>query len=293
MNVIVLGAGAIGSLYGAKLSKLNNVVLIARKGHVGRVNKNGLRITGLENKTYKLKAATKIRKIEGNSLVLLTTKVYDSKKAINSIKNLLKEDTMIMCLQNGLYSENIAKRIIGKKCLVLRAITNFGAIFLKPGVVKYAWHAYTAIEKSQKSKELAENFAECGLSGYVSENIRFDMWKKATLNCIINPLTAILKVENKGVADERLNPLKKLIIGECLRVAEKDGVQLNIDFAKALDGAVKGSKNISSMLQDLIKGRPTEIDYLNGAVVRLGKRYGLECPVNEALAKIIKAMETQ
>ncbi|MBI2647135.1 hypothetical protein HYW99_01545 [Candidatus Woesearchaeota archaeon] len=137
MNIIVLGAGAIGSLYGAKLSKLNNVILVARKEHANNINKNGLKITGLENKTYRLKAITEINKIEDNTLILLTTKVYDSAKAINDIKNLIKKDTIILCLQNGLYAENIVKEIIGKKCLVLRAITNFGAIFLKPGVIDY------------------------------------------------------------------------------------------------------------------------------------------------------------
>ena len=83
MNILILGAGAIGSLYGAKLSKLNDVTLVARKEHVDKINKDGLEIEGLENNTYKLKATTKINKIKDNTLKLLTTKVYDSKKAID------------------------------------------------------------------------------------------------------------------------------------------------------------------------------------------------------------------
>ena len=102
MKIIILGAGAIGSLFGAKLSKSNNVILIGRKQHVDKINKNGLKITGLENKKYKLTAKTKINKIEKNTLILLTTKVYDNKKAINKIKNLVKKDTIIQCIQNGL-----------------------------------------------------------------------------------------------------------------------------------------------------------------------------------------------
>ncbi len=293
MNVIILGAGAIGSLYGAKLSKLNDVTLVARKEHVGRINKYGLKVAGLENKTYRLKASTKVNEIEEGTLVLLTTKVYGTKEAISGIKGFVKKDTIILCLQNGLYSENIAKKIIGKRCLVLRAVTNFGAAFLKPGVIQYNSYSYTAIEKSPngKSFSIAKNFAECGLNGYVSENIKADMWKKLILNCVLNPVTSILRTENKGIADERLNPLKKLIVGECLEVAKKDGVEFGIDFVKAVNESIKDSRNISSMQQDLLKGKNTEIDYLNGAVVKMGKKYGIKCPVNSALAIIIKEME--
>lgn len=291
MKIMVLGAGAVGSLYGAKLSKLNDVTLIARKEHADRIKKYGLKITGLEERTYWLKTAAKINKIEYNTLILLTTKVYDSEKAIGSIKNLIKKGTVILCLQNGLYSENIAKKILKNKCLVLRAITNFGAVFLEPGAVKYNSCSYTAIEKSQKSREIAGNFKKCGLNGYVSESIKADMWKKLILNCVLNPVTAILKVENKAIADESLNPLKKLIVGECLKVAKRDGLVLKIDFVKAINKEFKGSMNISSMQQDLMKGKQTEIDYLNGAVVKLGGKYGIKCPVNEALAEIIKEME--
>ena len=308
MNIIILGAGAIGSFYGAKLSKLNDVTLIARKAHADNINKNGLKITGLENKTYKLKAETEIKRIESDTLILLTTKVYDSKKAIDDIKNLVKEDTIILCLQNGLYSENIVKNIVGKKCLVLRAVTNFGAAFLKPGVIQYNNYSYTAIEKNQKAKIFARHaservreitrsqliakiFAKCGLNGYVSENVKADMWKKLIMNCVLNPITAILKIENMGIVDEKLNSLKKLIVNECLKVAEKDSVKFNIDFVKEINETFKNSRNISSMYQDLTKGNQTEIDYLNGAVVKLGRKYGIKCPVNQSLVNIIKEME--
>ncbi len=293
MNVIVLGAGAIGSLYGAKLSKLNNVTLIARKEHADRINKNGLKVTGLENNIYKLKAATKINKINKNTLILLTTKAYDNKEAIKNIKNLIKKDTIILCLQNGLYSENIVKEIVNGKCTVLRAITNFGAIFFEPGVVKYKNYSYTAIEKSPKSSELAKNFSGCGLNGHVSKNIKKDMWKKVIFNCVLNPLSVILKIENRGICNEKLNQLKRAIVEECLKVAEKDGIKFNFGFIDAINKEFRNSRNISSMQQDLIKKNPTEIDYLNGAVVKLGKKYGIKCPVNESLVAIIKEMGHQ
>ncbi|MBI2658162.1 2-dehydropantoate 2-reductase [Candidatus Woesearchaeota archaeon] len=293
MRIIVLGAGAIGSLYGAKLSKLNDVTLIGRKGHVDKIRKNGLKITGIENETYKLRAAARISKIGENTLILLATKVNSSEKAISGIRNLLRKDTTILCLQNGLYGENIVKKIVKNRCLVLRAVTNFGAAFLEPGIVKYNSRSYTAIEKSPVSAEIAENFRNCGLNGYVSENIRQDMWKKLILNCVLNPVSAILKVENRYIADERLNPLKGMIAEECAAVAKKDGISFDVDFVKEINEAIKDSRNISSMQQDIIKGKKTEIDYLNGAVAELGKKYGIGCPANEALAMIIKDMENK
>ncbi|MDP6600048.1 MAG: 2-dehydropantoate 2-reductase [Candidatus Woesearchaeota archaeon] len=293
MKIIILGAGAIGSLYGAKLSKLNDVTLVGRQKHVNKINKDGLKIVGIEEDTYKLKATAKIENIENNTLILLTTKVHDNKKAIDTIKDLIKKDTIILCMQNGLYSENIVKDIVGDRCLVLRGITNVGATFLEPGKVQFSTLSSTKIENSNISKELAENLDKCGLKCSVSENIKQDIWKKLILNCVLNPVSAILKVENGKIADENLNPLKKLIVDECLKVAEKDDVRFDIDFVKIINDVVKDSRNLSSMYQDVLKGKKTEINYLNGAVVELGKKYGIKCPVNEALVMIVKGMGKQ
>ena len=291
MQVIILGAGAIGSLFGAKLSKINDVTLIARKEHADKISKNGLAVAGLEKKVYKLKAAENIKEIKKDTLIILSTKVHDSQSAVRQIKKFLRKDTIILCLQNGLYSENIVKKIVGNKCTVLRAITNFGAIYLNPGSVNYTNYSYTAIEKNPRSMKIARNFSECGLNGYAAKDIRNEMWKKLVFNCIVNPLTAILRIENMHVTDDKLNPLKKLIADECKAVAEKDGIKLEIDFVRATNEEFRNSRNISSMQQDLLKGKKTEIDFLNGGVARLGKKYGIKCPVNDAIAAIIKEME--
>ena len=291
MDIIILGAGAIGSLYGAKLSKLNDVVLVARKNHADITNRKGLKITGFENKTYRLKAIPKIKKVEKNTLIILTTKVYDSEKAIKQIKKLLRKDAVILCLQNGYGSEEVVKKIIGKKCLVLRGITAVGTSFLKPGTIKMNNVGYTAIEKSWKSKEIAENFFECGLKAYVSKNIKEDVWKKLFMNCVLNPITGIFKIKNYKIADKKLKPLRDEIIKECIAVAEKDGFKFSFKSVESIIDRVRKSKNYSSMYQDLLKGKKTEIDYLNGAVVELGKKYRVKCPVNESLVGMIKFLE--
>lgn len=293
MKIIILGAGAIGSLYGAKLSRLNDIVLVARKKHADTINRRGLKITGVENRTYRLKAATRMKKIEKNSLIILTTKVYDSGNAINQIKKLLREDTIILCLQNGYGSEEVVKKIVGKKCLVLRGVTAVGTSFLKPGIIKMNNIGYTAIEKSRKSKEISENFDRCGLKAYVSKNIMEDVWKKLFMNCVLNPITGIFKIKNKEIAHESLRPLRTAVIKECLAVAKKDGFNFSFKFVEDILDRVRKSDNYSSMYQDLLKGNRTEIDYLNGAVVKLGKKYGIKCPVNESLVGMIKFLEAR
>jgi len=291
LHIVVLGAGAIGSVYGAKLSTEHDVVLAARPAHADEINTHGLRLTGAEDRIYRVRAATTIDALPPASLVVLTTKVQDSEAAVRSIVDLVRDDTTILCVQNGLYSEELAKTAVGGRCLVLRAITHFGAIFRTPGVVELKVSASTRIERSARSAAIADAFTRCGLDGQVTDRIKDEMWQKVVVNCVINPVNAITRAEVGAIADERLRPLKQLIVDECRRVAARDGVDLAADFVDQIDRQYRPSRNLSSMQQDLLKGRRTEIDFLNGAVVRLGASFGIECPVNQALAMIIRAME--
>jgi len=291
LHIAILGAGAIGSVYGAKLSTEHDVVLAARPAHVEHINAHGLRLTGAGEATYRVRAVARIEALPADALVLLTTKVQDSEAAVRSIVDLVRDDTTILCVQNGLYSEELAKTVVAGRCPVLRAITHFGAIFRTPGVVELKVSASTRIERSARSARIAEAFMRCGLDGQVTDRIKDEMWDKVVVNCVINPINAITRTEVGAIADERLRPLKQLIVEECRRVAGRDGVDLPADLVDRIDRQYAPSRNLSSLQQDLLKGRRTEIDFLNGAVVRLGATFGIECPVNQALAMIIRAME--
>jgi 2-dehydropantoate 2-reductase len=291
VHIVVLGAGAIGSVYGALLSSAHDVTLLTRPEHAARVNLDGLRMTGAAEGTFRLRAATTIDAVEPGTLVVLTTKVCDSEQAVRGIAPLVRADTVILCVQNGLYSEDVVKAVVGDRCLVLRAITHFGAVFRTPGVVELNVASCTWIEQSPRSAMVADAFTRCGLDGRVTDRIKDEMWQKLVVNCVINPINAITRTEVGAIADERLNPLKQLIVEECVRVAERDGVTLEGNLVDAINRTYGSSRNLSSMQQDLLKGRRSEIEFLNGAVVRLGAVYGLACPVNQALADIIRAME--
>jgi 2-dehydropantoate 2-reductase len=291
VQIIILGAGAIGSAYGAKLSTRHDVTLVARAAHAERINADGLRVTGAEEATYRVRAVAALDRLPPNALVLLTTKVCDNETAISAIAPLVRTDTVILCVQNGLGSEDVVKGIVGDRAVVLRAVTNFGAIYRTPGVIELKAHSSTSIEQSPQTAAIAEAFRACGLDVHVSDRIKDEVWQKLIVNCVINPINAMTRTEVGAIADERLDPLKRLIVDECVRVARADGVELAGDLVNAINRRYGSSRNLSSMQQDLLKGRRTEIDFLNGAVVRLGERYGIPCPVNQALTAIIRQME--
>ena len=291
MNVIVLGAGAIGSVYAAKLAANHDVTVVARGAHVEAINRGGLRMVGREVMTAQVRAATAVDAVPPDTLVLLTTKVNDNRAAAASIAHLVRDDTIILCVQNGLHGERIVRDVIGGRSIVLRAITQFGAIFREPGVVDLKVSGYTLVEAGDRSRAIASLLTASGLDGRVSDDINVDVWRKLVFNCVINPITSIIGTEVGGIADAGLDPLNRIVIEECLRVARADGVIFDIDFLQALKTVFGPSRNIASMRQDLLKGKPTEIDHMNGAVVELGQRLGIACPVNAALVTIIKAME--
>ena len=293
MQIIVLGAGAIGSLYGAKLAANNDVLLIGRPEHVAAINARGLGLEGIEPETVRVPAATSVTQIGADALILLTTKVTASAAALEPIAPLVRDDTTILCLQNGLGSEQIARAGVGGRGVILRGITQFGAIFETPGAIKYMAAGYTVIEQHERGDRIANALTAAGLNCRVSPNIAAEVWHKTVFNCVVNPITAILGCEVGGIANPQLDPLKQLVIDECAAVAATQGVTFEIDFRQEITEVFGPSRNIVSMLQDLRRGHPTEIDYMNGAVAALGAEHGLPCPVNRALTSIIKAMEAQ
>jgi 2-dehydropantoate 2-reductase len=291
MEIIVLGAGAIGSLYGAKLAAGNDVTLIGRAAHVAAIKSHGLRVEGIESQIVRVPADLAVDHIGAEALVILTTKVPDSAAALGSIASLIRDDTTILCLQNGIGSERIARAAVRDRGVVLRGITQFGAIFKSAGVIQFMARGYTLIEQHERSARIADVLSAASLDCRVSANIGADVWHKLVINCVVNPITAILGCEVGGIANPQLAPLKRLVIDECIAVSAAEGVVFESDFLREIDDFFRPSHNIASMLQDLRRGRPTEIDYMNGAVTAIAAQHGVACPVNAALTTIIKTME--
>src|SRR4051812_24263739 len=183
MNILILGAGAIGSVYGAKLSKFHDVTLIGGAAHVEAIERDGLVMKGHLDETLRLPAFTSVTAIAPRTLVLLTTKVNNNVAAIQPIVDLLPDGVTIVCVQNGLYSENLVKDLVGDRALVLRAITQVGGVLVEPGVVDNTVAGYTLLESHEQSPAIAAILTEAGLDGRIIPDIKKEMWRKAIFNC--------------------------------------------------------------------------------------------------------------
>lgn len=289
-KIFILGAGAIGNVIGALLSKKNDVTLIGNKAHVEAIRSKGLLVSSNVSETFRLGADTQIREMPQGTLIFLTTKAYDSEKAVEGISGLLREDTVILVLQNGLENEDIVKCAVGYKAKVLRGITSMATEFFRPGEVKY-WAGETAIEHDGVAEEIVAMMNNCGLMARVSKNINNETWSKVVLNSVINPLTAIFRVRNCEISAQSLAEVRHQIIRECVQVGNAEGVTFPKDLEKGIGKEISGYANYSSMCQDIMRGKRTEIDFLNGKIVELGARHHIPTPVNETLVHLVKFLE--
>ena len=272
------------------MSKKNDVTLIGNKAHADAVNSNGLTITGDVNETFHLRADTEIRKMPQKTLIFLTTKAYDSESAIRGIDKLLREDTVVLVLQNGLGNEEIVKRLVNGKAKVLRGITAMAGEFLKAGEVRY-WKGDTFIENNVASEEVEDVLNAGGLEAIVCKNIRDKIWGKTVVNSVVNPLTAIFRVRNREIGTQLLAPVRRQIVKECVNVGNAEGVVFPSDLEKSIEREIAGYTNFSSMCQDIMKGNRTEIDFLNGKIVEQGKKHDIPTPVNEIMVCLMKFLE--
>jgi 2-dehydropantoate 2-reductase len=289
-RIFILGAGSIGSIYGALLSEKTDVSLVGNKAHVEAINAEGLTIVENTKKIFFPTATTEIKSIPEKALILLTTKAYDSAETIRRIRKLLKKDTVILVLQNGIGNEEIVRQLVAKKGTVLRGLTMMAAEFLKPGRVKF-WGGETIIESQRDSRKIVNIFNQCGLKSRLSNNINLEVWNKLVVNCVANPLTALFHIRNCEILEESLRNVRHNIVRECAKVAEAEGIVLPQHLAERIDKQLVHYTNFSSMYQDLAKGNRTEIDFLNGKIVELGKKHHIQTPLNETLVSFIKFLE--
>jgi len=289
-KIFILGAGAIGSVVGALLSKKNDVTLVGKRAHVEAVKSGGLSVSGDVNETFQLQADTQIREIPRETLIILTTKAYDSENAMRGISKLLREDTVVLVLQNGLGNEEVVKRAVNGKAKVLRGITNMAAEFFEAGQVKY-WHGKTFIEKNVTSGDVEGVMNGSGLETSQSGDIRNMIWGKVAVNSVVNPLTAIFRVKDNEIIAKTLAAVRHQIVRECINVGKAEGLTFRKNLEKEIDEEIAEYTNFSSMCQDIMKGNKTEIDFLNGKIVELAGKHHISTPINETIVSFIKFLE--
>lgn len=295
MRFLIFGAGAMGSLVGGLLSQRHETVLVGRREHVVAIRKQGLRIRG-ETELVAHPEATETLGRNGNlDVVILAVKAYDTLPAVEALEPLW-DRSLFLSLQNGLGNEEV---LAAHASRVLGGVTTQGVTFVKPGEVYHAGAGETLIgpfegASPEDADEVVAAFNESGLPSHLSENIRSELWLKAIVNACINPLTALLRVPNGYVLETAsTREVVRAIIEEGVHVASRLGP--NLDEGLVYDrvaSVVRGTAtNRSSMLQDLERGRRTEIEAINGAIARLGDEVDRPAPTNALLTRLIKAAE--
>jgi 2-dehydropantoate 2-reductase len=301
MNIVILGAGAIGSLFGALLSKKNDVVLIGRTSHVNAIRKNGLTIDGKTQLNVKISAEDSVDAIPFSvDLLVVTVKSYDTESVINQAKQIIHNKTVVLSLQNGLDNIKAIEHVVDRRQIIV-GVTTHGAFFSKPGCIKHTGVGKTILgeldgETSERIKNIENVFNKSGIETVVSKNIIKEMWVKAVVNSCINPITAFFGCSNGYLLENPL--LEKIVENVCeesTSIGNAHGINLSCqDMVQKTKEVIRNtSENYSSMLQSVRKGKKTEIDSINGALVDIGRTYDVDVSLNEILVSLVKTFSNQ
>lgn len=248
LRIVIMGAGAIGSLFGGFLAKVGNEVsFIGRKPHMDSINQKGLLIEGISgDHQIEVQATRDPSTLEAPDLIILTVKAYSTAEAVDDVKSLFKNHTYFLCLQNGLGTEDVASSILGED-RILRGTTSEGALFLEPGKIRHTGHGETIIGSVNPAdnsmlKRIEQEFRKAGFKTIISKDIKRVVWEKIFVNVAINPFGAITGLRNGDLlmVPEIKGAMEAAVL-EGTDVTEKLGVTINrqASIAKAFEVAEK------------------------------------------------------
>jgi len=291
-NIAVVGAGAIGCYFGGLLARVGHAVtLIGRAPQVEAINKNGLQWESLGRQERITIAATdRIAVVADATMVLFCVKSSDTESAARAMTPHLAPDAIVLSLQNGV--DNVERIRAHTKNLVLPVLVYAAAQIPEPGSVQHTGGGNLVID-SDSPREIADVLANAGIPVRISDDIDVELWTKLTMNCAYNAISALGHAPyGQMVAMPDIRDVMRDVVTEVARVGEAKGVRLPDNIVDAtLKLAEAMPVTVSSTAQDMLKGKRTEIDHLNGAVVRLGDALGIATPVNRALNALIKLRE--
>ena len=294
LKFAVMGAGAVGCYYGGMLARAgHDVVLIARPQHVEAVASVGLRLqTQTFDEQIHLQASSDASAVQGADVVLFCVKSSDTEAAGSLMLPYLQADTLVMCLQNGVDNADRLRAVLPRHT-VSAAVVYVATEMAGPGHVKHHGRGDLVVEPSATKTGAVQALVAAGVPTEVSNNVRGALWAKLVLNCAYNAVSAITQLPyGKTVAGVGVLDVMCDVVAECMAVAEADGVQVAGDVHAAVAN-LAGSMptQSSSTAQDLARGKPTEIDYLNGFIVQRGEALGIATPANRVLWALVKLME--
>ncbi len=289
-----MGAGAVGCFYGGMLARAgHDVTLIGRAQHADTVKQSGLHMdTKMFDEHVPMGASTEASAVAGADVVLFCVKSPDTEATGEQIAQYLAPDALVLCLQNGVDNAERLRSVI-RNHEVAAAVVYVATEMAGPGHLKHHGRGELVMEPSTRSEAVAQALIAAGVPTEVSDNVRGALWAKLVLNCAYNAMSAIARmpygqlVQGVGVTD-----VMRSVVDECLAVAKADGVTIPGDVDAAVRKIAETMPGqYSSTAQDIMRGKKSEIDYLNGLVVRRGEALGVATPANRVLWVLVRLLE--
>lgn len=301
MKIVIVGPGAMGSLFAAFLSKAKEEVwlLDRNKERASKINETGITLEGISgNWQAKVKAAAQAKDIPVADLVIICVKSYDTKEAVTAVRPVIGNNTKVLTLQNGVGNIEIIGEVVGPD-KVIGGVTNEGATLLGAGRIRHAGKGETVIGRIDgkipvEMRSIREIFNKSGFETRISRDIKGLLWSKLIINVGINALTAITGLNNGRLVEfEGTRKILREAVTEATRIAKRKRIKLIYDDPLAKVEAVceATASNVSSMLQDVLRKKRTEIDFINGVIIRQAQELGIASPVNSILVDLVKTIE--
>jgi 2-dehydropantoate 2-reductase len=264
-----------------------------------RIREDGIKVEGISGSfSVKVDATADPGEAGKCDLVIICVKSYSTEEAVKDIKDLVGDGTFILTLQNGIGNVQILNDHFGAE-KVIGGITNHGATLLGTGHVKHAGKGDTVIGRSDGRifgfiRRTADILTKAGFDTKISKDIDSVIWGKVIINVGINALTAITRLHNGRLIEfDGTREVLRSAVQEAVRIVKRKRIKLSYDdpIQKVESVCRATAANVSSMLQDVLNRKRTEIDFINGAIVRQGKSLGIPTPVNDVLTNLVKTIE--
>jgi 2-dehydropantoate 2-reductase len=296
-TVLVVGSGAMACLFAARLSGAGAKVIMLGSWAEGMqaLREHGVRLSGPdgEAQAYPVWVVTRPQEIRGAPFALVLVKSWQTSRAVKQLEDCLAEDGLALTLQNGLGNYEQLVKALGAGRVAL-GVTTVGATLVEPGLARQSGEGLVSVGAHPQIMPLAGWLRSAGFVIEDAQDANALLWGKLVINAAINPLTAILGVPNGELLNRpSAHALLKAAARETAAVAVSMGMSLPYPdpVAAAESTARRTADNFSSMLQDIRRGAPTEIDAICGAVVRAGEQMGVPTPINRTFWDLVKAIK--
>lgn len=302
MQIVVFGIGGVGGYFGGKLAKTNHkVTFVVRGRHKKAIEEHGLKVKSIYGDFLAVPnlVTDTIKDIESPDLILICTKTWQLEEAALHLKPIIKENTIVIPLQNG--ANNVEKllgilperHVVGGLCKIISYVES-------PGVINHkAFHPQVVFgeignERTPRMLEIKKVFDEAGFDNIIADNIQLAVWKKFLFICTISGIGALTRAEMGLMRkNEVIKNLMRETANEIVALAQAKGIGLTENDIVAVFNVIEGQdpKTTSSMQRDIMEGRPSELEDFNGYVVKEAKRLNIEVPVNKLIYSLLLPQE--